>query len=915
MKEPRYVETMVTVVMLVAPLAILLSGTAIVHAGKSEIRPLGGAPALFVDGRACTGLMFWTPAPTGGVDVVDGRLGMSAIAEGQQLATNRGFGRRFAVEVTLTIRNPARADASAGIKVQMARGNSCYYFGFGYYPGGNRVKLWKIARGAYLTWFTKPWRWTPRQTYRLRLEVDGNRIAGYVDGKLIAQKTDDPPLASGPLLLLAHHCEAVFDDLRVTSLPANALLMADRFDAPGDRNWRWSPSVGERIRAFARAGVHLFSFPVALEWKGPGQYDHAIMDEAMRVIVRADPKALAMPRIVVNAPDWWLRRHPEQVCRFASDPAGHRRVPTGRQSLSSAPWRREAGEALRRFVRHVERSEYADHVFAYHIAAGACHEWFVDWGAHRDYGVAHEQAFCQWLKTRYRSDLERFRKAWADPHATFDTATVPSPRRRDTGDFYEFFDPERGSQVPDYLAFHCQVVADSILHFARIVKAETRRRKLVAAFYGYYFFGNECTGGYFDSAQQALARVLASPDVDLLCAPHNYQERQPGGCCMPQLVAGSVRLHGKLAYDEDDTRTALTRPDAGYGRCATVADSIEVLRRNFASAMAAGGSLWWMEQGSGGWFHHPDILACIAKLQHTAAKLLAGDRSSAAQIAVIVAETACHHIRRSASLIDPLVADQMLDGVARIGAPVDTYLASDIAQLPDYKLYIVLNALYLTPDERDHLKQLRDKGHTILWVYAPGYVTETGLSVAAVSDLTGVRVRVEADSVRARLSLLDFTHPVARACGRGLQFGPHRPIGPIFFADDPKATVIGRLTGMRGLSHYEIDGGPGLAIRDFGTWKSVWCGVPNVPASLVRGIARWAGVHIYSDQDDAVYATPSLLAVHARHGARRRILLPKPLDVADAFTGQRVASGATEFRVDLAANQTGLWLLSAPQSR
>ena len=234
------------------------------------------------------------------------------------------------------------------------------------------------------------------------------------------------------------------------------------------------------------------------------------------------------------------------------------------------------------------------------------------------------------------------------------------------------------------------------------------------------------------------------------------------------------------------------------------------------------------------------------------------------------------------------------------------------AHIPEHKLYVFLNALYLTPDQRAEIERrvCRD-GHTVLWVYAPGFVTEKGLSVDSVSELTGIQLRMAPDWARPRLSLTDLSHPITQGLPPGLRFGTHDPIGPIFFCDDPQAAVLGQLTGMRGLTHYEIDGGPGLAAKDLGTWRSVWCGVPNLPAPLLRGIARWVGVHIYSDQNDVVYASHSLLAIHARHSGERDVRLPKECDVVDAFTGEVVARKARQFRVSLGCSQTGLWLLSA----
>ena len=885
-----------------------LAAASMCWAAKAEVRPLGGAPALFLDGKPSTGLMFWTPTPVGGVQTQDGRLEMATLGAGKRIDTHASFGTRFAAEVTVTMRNPVREDASAGIKVQVDEG-CCYYLALGHYGGGSRIKFWKRDGRAFQCWFSVAWPWKQGKPHRLRLAVDGPRISAHVDGKLVAEKADAPPLPAGRLSLFAHHCHATFDDLRVTRLGAAPVVLAtDSFDRLGTALWNVPPPAARRLREFAAAGVHLVSFPLPLGWAGPGQYDYAAVDETLRAAVRANPRARILPRVSVNAPGRWLGAHPDEACHYVAGP-GRAPVRTPRQSFSSRAWLRDGGEALRRLIEHVQGSDYAGHVIGYHVDAGPC-EWFWDWGTLRDYAPGHERRFREWLRGRYGGDAARLRAAWADKAASFETARVPSFARRQAADFFEFIDPSKGRQVIDYRAFHSEAVADAIVHFARVVKQQTRGDGLFAAFYGYYFFGNECLGGYFDSGHQALARVLASPDVDALCAPHNYQGRQPGGACLPQLVAGSVRLHGKLYWDEDDTRTALTRADAGYGRCATVAESVGVLRRNFACALSLGGTLWWMEQGPG-WFSHPEVMGAIGKLQHTAATLLERDRSSAAEIAVIVNERSCHALRRSPSLIDPLVADQMVEQAVRIGAPFDTYLAADLARIPDYKLYVFLNALYLTPEQRATIRQrICGNGHTVLWVYAPGFVADTGLSAESVSELTGLRLRMEPVRARPRLSLSRLDHPITRGLPPGLRFGPHRPIGPLFFCDDPQADVLGHQTGMRDLTHYEIDGGPGLAVRDFGSWRSVWCGVPGLPAALLRGIARWAGVHVYSGQDDVVYATRSLLALHARHAGRRTVRLPARCDVTDAFTGQPVATKAREFPVDLSRGQTGLWLLS-----
>ena len=68
---------------------------------------------------------------------------------------------------------------------------------------------------------------------------------------------------------------------------------------------------------------------------------------------------------------------------------------------------------------------------------------------------------------------------------------------------------------------------------------------------------------------------------------------------------------------------------------------------------------------------------------------------------------------------------------------------------------------------------------------------------------------------------------------------------------------------------------PGFGVKTFNPedpqkpWSSVYVATPNVPAPVLRGIARFAGVHLYNEDGDVLYATPNLLSVHSVSGGPR----------------------------------------------
>jgi len=108
--------------------------------------------------------------------------------------------------------------------------------------------------------------------------------------------------------------------------------------------------------------------------------------------------------------------------------------------------------------------------------------------------------------------------------------------------------------VIDFHAFWSLVMADTIADFARAAKEATGRAKLVGAFYAYTF---EFTELGEDAGHLAVGRLLECPDVDFLMAPSSYYNRNLPGTPYFRAPVASVRLHGKLFWNEDRKSTRL----------------------------------------------------------------------------------------------------------------------------------------------------------------------------------------------------------------------------------------------------------------------------------------------------------------------------------------------------------------------
>ncbi len=377
----------------------------------------------------------------------------------------------------------------------------------------------------------------------------------------------------------------------------------------------------------------------------------------------------------------------------------------------------------------------------------------------------------------------------------------------------------------------------------------------------------------------------------------------------PQLIAGSVRLHEKLFYNEDDTRTHLAAPDAGFGRCSDLAASVGVLRRNLVGTLSAGGTQWWMDLHARGWFSDAELLEEIASMGRLAEELLQGERASTSQVAVIVSKESSRYLRYDEALTDALLGRQLSE-LAAMGAPFEVFDASDLQRLfaspegRNYRLVIFLDCLYLSPGERQAIREhvARD-GRTLLWVYAAGLVTEDGVSTGAMADVTGIRA-----------DLWDRTWPlkaVSFLTGERVTYGTDQDVGPMLYGEDPDAVVHGWIRRWV----VERPDMPGLLEKDMGEWRSIWSAAPTLPAVLLREIARRAGVHIYTEKGDQVFANPSLLAVHAACDGERTMLLPESVTVKDAFTGESVGERVNEFAIVMRRGETRVWKLAACRAR
>lgn len=661
--------------------------------------------------------------------------------------------------------------------------------------------------------------------------------------------------------------------------------------------------AAEDIRLFRDAGVSLFTTGFPCSFDAAGNCDFSGIDLVMKQVLAANPEALVLPRIGLEPPEWWLKLHPEEVQVHYDANNGdefHRYV-----SFASARWLADVSAHLPGLIRYCEE-RWGDHVFGYHLCAGACGEWSYSWDpVLSGYSPVQQQAFRAWLRQRYGHDVAALRRAWHDEVVTFESAVMPRERTRPPlawPRIWSVFKPDTERRFIDGLIFHSEAVARAILHFSQVTKAallELGRQKLCGVFYGYHVCNLGTPYVAHNAGHHANALLLASPDIDFISAPLNYNERHAGGMYHSQLLPQSVRLHGKLYYDEDDTFTHLAKETPWRPHCRDAAETAHVLWRNFAGTAREAGAFWWMDHDGDGWYRDAHVMHAVKSMRQFAEARLTGPRAALAQIAVVYSPQSYAFMRYDAALVDALGPKQLSEILA-IGAPCDIYETGDLERLfatdaaRPYRLVIFADALYLSDAERQTVRQkVAGHGRTLLWIYGGGWLTDSGVSPEAMATVTGIRVKLN--------DLVGPVRATTYVTGTRLTYGTCADIGPELVGDDPEAEALGWML---------YRGQPALLRKPQPGWTSIWSGAPILPAAVLRQFARDAGVHIFADAGDYLTGDEHMLCLHAAFAGERSLTLATPADVCDVRTGKTIIRNASNFTVYLDRGQTGVWALT-----
>lgn len=605
----------------------------------------------------------------------------------------------------------------------------------------------------------------------------------------------------------------------------------------------------------------------------PGVYDYSSIDEMVGIALQSNPDAYIMLRIYPTMPSWWWQENPDEQAMILTDdgrivPWEENALPA--PSLASDKWLEDQLQTVRDLIQYVKSQPWGSRVIGMHVAGGATMEWFA-WGSMTggdvgaDFNPQNQAKFKQWL-------LDHGYEVTTDN-------PVPGLEERLGKGSDILPDDEKSVIAAAYSKYYSELLASVLNSFAETIKEETDGNYLVGTFYGYLL---QESGGSRQALCYSLAElgdILENPNIDYVGGVplHNYRSLDGYDCFTT--VNESVFANGKLYYNENDLFSWLhpLHWNTPYDSNDPRGGAYKMHRRVLANDAVHGALGGWFSL-SDSWHNDEGLMEEFAFEMDVYEQTLQLDRSPTEEVAVVVDDSSFTWVSANSKMTGQNNTVLTYEA-AKTGAPIGTWLLSDIDMIPDRVKMIIVGTSYAAePESLEKLQELIEKGgRTIVVVGPTGYIdVKTGQrDPEAPGEILGMPITINTDPL-----LTDelYTIDGERVCQQSYSPQPRAEYdgeGILYYADGPAAA------GGRELAN----GG-----------RLIWCGTAPASRDLLKQWMEEAGVHFYAPEGYTVYASEELVSISAdtlTTGAQE-IYFPYEVEVTDLFdgftaTGQRIS--------------------------
>ncbi len=633
------------------------------------------------------------------------------------------------------------------------------------------------------------------------------------------------------------------------------------------------------------------------------------LPERVAYIIQRNPDARFLIRYFAHMPKAWGAAYPEEL---SVDDTGQR---LGETSLASKRYEEDHRRFLLHMVRWIEAQPWAWRVIGYislHESEGTTYSAIK--GLTFDYSEPMQRAFREFApewdgvpKNRFAAEREGGAAAhWPDPAMT-----------KCERDYFEL--------VRQLFLRRCRLFVETVQEALNGRKVLIGMDALKQGMQGWicdpFFFGRPPRAHHshilLASGSIGADEFFQIPGFNVLNTPYDYIFRHMGGAPEPEGIVDSFVLRGKLFLGEDDCRSFTCSEREAYGFYRNLEEVKAGIFRNVADAIARGYQRYWMDVTSfpspkGGYFRDPGIMEVIKSAVPVIRASVNLPHEDVPGIAVIIDDRSGLDEDFSANFQNLAVMWQRLTGLAKAGVPYRVYLWGDLLSenFPEHRLFLFPNLFRMNEERLEILRRrVFGKGRVVLWGPGTGITDGCQLGTEWATRVTGMPMTLFHENYARRVVLTRHDHPITENLRGSIAYGDSTCYGPILLPEfDPTVSEQGIVLTSRGINR------PGLAIKemgkDEGRWTSVFTAAVPVPADLIREMARHAGAHIYSEENDVIMASRRFLAVHSVRGGKRTIRLPQISEVRDAISGELISAATDGIELEVTPPQTRLFMIN-----
>ena len=669
------------------------------------------------------------------------------------------------------------------------------------------------------------------------------------------------------------------------------------------------------------------------------------MDRQAELIINGDPDAYLIIRFRHAPPESWIKLHPQEM--FINEEGGFDSHFTTPSFASDLFWD-SASNFCTSLIEYVESRPWANRVIGYlniHINEGVLAPAFEGWMY--DHNPLMIERWREFLKSKYGTE-KQLRAAYGDQSLSFETMDVPKEELHgsvpEVSSLLYWQNAEDNRALRDYLELQRDLWHLRFRQIAAAMKKGTDRNVLLMhdvlkqpmlgwnlrGFFahrpqwrniGWNFAYPELMAG---SGHMNVAKLFDVEGFTGLLTPHDYQVRGTGGVYEPEGILDSGVLRGQFSMCEMDTRFSSeveVGVSSGLGAARDEKEFAAITWRNYAASLTRGFNsylhhAWTVDD----WFLSENVQKMIKRQAEVISESVNWEHETVPGIAMVIDDASVLETNGSGNYFNEAIMWEYKMGLARCGVPYRIYLLEDLAldDFPEHRVFYFPN-LFAVTDEKMELLQGKvfRNGNVVVWGPGSGISDGEHIGTESAERLTGLAFEMLPANCPRRVIISNFDHPITRDLDEALVFGSPLAYGPLLL---PKGgTALGRIwtkggTNHSGMSLLEFGKGAAGGYRGSeslgaGDYASIFMTAVPIPAALWKNIARFAGVHIYTETNDILLADKSVVALHSLKSGEKCIKLPGRYDVRDIISGKVYAEQTDEIRFTLDAPDTRMFLV------